>query len=326
MTSATSTPGKLSQKAPDNPVRVSIISAVDDHPPDPQIWFKAMGHQTLPPEMYEILVMDASHVADYESPLAQFRATTTDKERAARISYHRVERGGRAQALNRGLELATGEVIVFLGDDYVPSVNFAEVHLQFHETHPEIEAVGVGGAIMIPELRRPFAVWIEESGQLYGVPFRADMTEIHKEFFYVGNASLKRTLLEKAGRFNEEFAHHAWDDFEFSRRLLAAGMKVHYLPAARVAHHHDIDLAERRRAMFQSGAAARVYLSHFPGPHPWQAVLSLPPWRHWWRILKSRVRLALTGSDNALIAWWQASLDAAFARGYRIGSRRDGAH
>jgi GT2 family glycosyltransferase len=300
------------------PERVSIVSAVDDHPPDLQLRFQALNSQTLPADLYEVIVVDATHQVDCQAALMRFRAGT---EMRADISCHRVERGGRALALNRAVELATGNLVIFLGDDFVPPPEFAEAHLRLHRAHPEAEAVGIGSALLIPALRTPFSVWLEESGQLFGVPFRADMTSVPEDFFYVGNASVKRELLERAGRFDERFAHHAWDDLEFGLRLRAAGMKSQFVPDARADHVHRIDLNERERSVRYAGAAARVYITDHVENSAWFKTASLPSWLHWLRATAARMRLAVARNDDALIYWWKARLDAAFAAGYRHGAR-----
>lgn len=297
--------------------RVSIVSAVDDHPPDLNLWFGAFDRQTLGAEDYEAIVVDATHQVDYQAALRRYRAETRG---GANITCHRVARGGRARALNSALEHARSDLVIFLGDDNLPPPGFAEAHLRFHEEHPEVEAVGVSAAILVPAVRTPFSVWLEESGELYGAPFRADMTELPERFFYVANASVKRELLDRAGRFDERFAHHAWDDYELGERLLAAGMKTYFVTGARTAHIHGISLRDRERTLRQAGAAAKLYSLNHSGQGQWLRVVRKPSWRHWLRVIASRVRLAATGSDEALVRWWKARLDAALAAGYRNGA------
>ena len=302
---------------------VSIVTSVNyagsarERLPDLRPWFRALCNQTLPAEVYEVIITDSRHGLDYGAALARFRA---EEEVRAEISCHRTGRGGRARALNRALELAAGDLIIFLGDDFLPPPGFAEAHLRFHEEHKEAEAVGVSSAILPPEFRNPFAVWLEESGRLFGVPFRADMTEVPEDFFYVGNASVKRGLLERAGRFDERFAHHAWDDFEFGLRLRAAGMRAVFVPDARAAHVHSIDLGERERAVRDAGAAARTYIADHPENRDWFSTAGLPFWLHRLRVASARARLAAARTEGALVGWWQARLDAALAEGYRDGA------
>mgnify|MGYP003581383863 CR=1 FL=1 len=297
--------------------RVSIVSAVDDHPPDLQVWFEAISSQTLSSDQYEVIVVDATHELDHEAALKEFNAKST---LGRNISWHRIAPGGRACALNHALKLAKGELVIFLGDDNIPSPRFAAAHLDFHKAHPEPEAVGIGPAVLPPQFRNPFSIWLEESGQLFGIPIRADMTEVPKTFFYVSNASVKRELLDKAGRFDERFQNHAWDDHEFDQRLCAAGMEARFVPDARTIHFDRINLAYREHAMRRAGAAAKVYLIDHPARGSWFKTVTSPGWRHWLRVAAARLRLAFKASDDSLIGWWRARLDAAFAAGYRKGA------
>lgn len=303
--------------------RVSIVTAANyggsvySRAPDFRPWFQALCNQTLPPERYEVIVVDATHGMDCGAALARWRAEAGAR---ADITCHRIERAGRARALNRALELAAGDLVIFLGDDFVPPPGFAEAHLRFHAEHTEGWAVGVGSAILPPEFRNPFAVWLEESGRLFGVPFSADMTEVPEDFFYVGNASVKRELLGRAGRFDERFTHHAWDDFEFGLRLRAAGMRASFVPGARADHVHNIDLRERELAVRYAGAAGRAYITDHPEKRAWFWAASLPSWLHRLRVASARVRLAAARTDGALAGWWQARLDAALADGFRGGA------
>jgi GT2 family glycosyltransferase len=260
--------------------------------------------------------MDPTDEADYEDALKRFRA---EREVRADIRCLRVERGGRAQALNRALELATGDLIIFLGDDFLPPPGFAEAHLTFHEFNPQAEAVGVSSALLAPEYRTPFSVWLEQSGQLFGVPFSAEMTQVPEDFFYAGNSSVKRKFLDRVGRFNERFAHHAFDDFELGKRLRAAGMKAQFVADARVEHIHSIDLAERERTARKAGAAIKVYESLYPESPSWLKTRRSFSWLQWLRVTAARCQLAAAGTDEDLVTWWRTRLDPALASGYRNG-------
>ena len=49
---------------------ISILSATDDHPPDPTDWFRSMAGQTIDPERFEVVLVDGHGVVDYEGALA----------------------------------------------------------------------------------------------------------------------------------------------------------------------------------------------------------------------------------------------------------------
>lgn len=83
--------------------------------------------QTRPPQ--EILVIDDGSPDDLASTLAAY---------GERVRLHRQANGGAASARNRGIELATGELIAFLdADDYWEPFKL-ERQLAILERHPEV--------------------------------------------------------------------------------------------------------------------------------------------------------------------------------------------
>lgn len=303
-------------------IQVSIISAVDDVLDDLAGWFNALNSQTLSNESYEVILVDSSHDTGHQAAFNQFRE---EGWLGHHVGYYRTDPGGRAVALNRGLDLARSDLIVFLGDDCLPPLDFAESHLRFHQLNTAPEAVAVGPALFPPDLRTPFSDWLERTGRLFGVPFDPHTTSVSEDFFYVANASVKRELLDRAGRFDEQFRHHVMDDFELGQRLRSAGMKAEFLPEATVVHLHRIDLTERERAIRLAGTAARVYALAHPEAYRWSNSMNFPAALHQLRNALTYVGMRVRKNDSARIRWWHARLAAAFAEGYRnsaVRSRR----
>src|SRR5262249_53501292 len=148
-------------------------------------------------------------------------------------------------------------------------------------------------------------------------------TQVPSDFFYVGNASVKRKFLDRAGRFNESFAHHAGDDFEFGRRLCLAGMKATYVPEAVAQHIDPLKLAERERSMWEAGRATKL-MESLHGDQKLSKTRTSSAIHCWLRIIAARLRLAIERNDAALTTWWDRRLDAAFAEGYRQAYQRNG--
>ena len=295
----------------------SVVCAVDDHLPDIAAWYRALSAQSLPAEAYEVIISDSAHTTTHREEFERCRQQPGFR---GNIRYHRTQRGGRALALNHALAMASADLIIFIGDDCQMEPDFVETHVRFHETHPAIEAVGVGMALFPPELRTPFSDWLEKSGHLFGVPFDPAMTTIAANFFYVANASVKRKLLDRAGRFDERFADHAWDDFEFGERLSAAGMHSELLADATVWHMHRMDLRERQRAMRLAGAAAKVYAEIHPGDHRWLRTAKSKFTRPSLRAVRDFFRRRLGTDRSPAVLSWVNSLDAAFAAGYQAAT------
>ena len=296
-------------------MKLSVVSAVDDHVLEAAEWFGALVEQTAAPDSYEVIAMDAHRMDAWQTA---FESLSADGGEHPRIVYRQLEPGGRARSLNAALDEATGDVIVFLADDFIPGPDFIDLHRRFHVENPGREAVGVGRALVPPERQHgPFARWLERSGQFFGVPLDEESESIPDDFFYVGNASVKRALVDAAGRFDEDFPYHAWDDHEFGLRLRSAGMRSRLIPDATVVHDHPITLRERARQMEEAGESAAIHAHKQPGDHPWLAPGDVPPWR--WRLAAWKWRAAhlLSRSEGHRGLYYERTLSAAYSAGLR---------
>lgn len=294
-------------------LRASVVTASHDHSPDLKAWFAALASQTASPADYEVLLTNPGYPIDHPSALGEVVAVFPE----AQMRTRRIGFGGRASALNDAVAHTTGEVVIFLADDFIGGPEFVAAHLRFHREHPETEAVGIGLAFLPPHYRTPLGTWLEESGRLIGVPIQPDTAEVPERFFFVGNSSVKRELLVRAGPLDERFPAHAWDDFEFSQRLLRAGMRSLLVPDAVVEHHHPLDLPDREQAMRDAGIAARIYLAAYPGEKVLPETATWPEWRHRVRLARAQAQALLAPSKATRQWWWHARLEAAFAKGYR---------
>jgi GT2 family glycosyltransferase len=301
--------------------KISILTAADDHPPDLDRLFDGLISQTLQPHDYEAVIIDSTHMDDY---VPAYERALERKPKALRLVYRRIEKGGRALAYNRGLEMVHAPLVLFIGDDNLPGPRTVETHLRFHQDNPHSHMIGISSSILPKKFRTHFSDWLEKSGELYGVPFFEDMTSIREDFFYIGNSSVKRSFLDQAGPFDERFPYHAWDDFEYGVRLKALGMKARFLPEARAEHYHDISIAERCRLTVQAGESAALFEQKHPGPYRWSRKIRKPP--IYYELMHAAVFMlhALSRREDMLIARYRAKLNAAFVSGYRsrAGSRR----
>ena len=292
--------------------RASIVSAVHEFRACEELWLEGMIRQTLPSREFEVIMVDAVGHPTYQQLLRQFCSN------ADHISYHQIPAHGRARALNHALSIAKSDLIIFLADDFVADPKLVAGHLKFHEENPEPEAVGIGSGLIPRDLATDFTSWLERTGRFFGLPFYEGMTSIPEDFFYVGNASVKRTLLNRAGAFDEIFLFHAGDDFEFGRRLGAAGMKAQFVPAATAIHRHDVGLEDRAEAFRQLGQSARA-VAERSGEATWlrSLKLSAPLWSP--RVAAARAAMLMNNSSASRQRWWRVTLEAAFASGYRRG-------
>ena len=281
----------------------SVIVALNPHDAELRDVLDAYGAQTPGTPRFELLVVDNGSRAAAAKACAEARS----RHAALDVRHVPCPRRGRAAANNTGAAEARSDVLVFVADDFVPSPPLVRAHVEFHRCTSN-DAVAIGPAYFVPALADdPFRHWLERSGRLFGVPFASAALAWSREFFYVGNASMKRTRFEALGGFDERFGHDLVDDLEFGYRLRDAGARTHLLTRAIAWHDHAVTLDERELAMRRAGAAARLVAQRWTGPLPWSGLVSLPLHELGERVAQAR---------QATEAFFEARLDLAFAEGY----------
>ncbi|MBI4261182.1 MAG: glycosyltransferase, partial [Actinobacteria bacterium] len=188
---------------------ISIVIALHDGRVGETI--RALARQTVDPGLVEVVLVDA-----YCHPgvLAEAREVAGEVSGILQSRVVELPRSGRAVSWNRGIEEASAPLLLLLADDFVAAPGLVESHLALHLERPQDHVVGIGPAVFPPDDRSAFMAWLEDSGRLLGVSFTRPDPELLPAFFYGANTSIKRSLLERAGPFDEAFPHHGWDDHE----------------------------------------------------------------------------------------------------------------
>ncbi len=171
---------------------------------------------------------------------------------------------GPARARNRGVAVASGEVVLFLGDDTVPWPGWLATHLEEQRVHRG-EALAVLGYTSFPAASEtPFQRWINEFGAQFGYLLLTRSDSLPFNFFYTSNVSLPRRVLLELGGFREDFPAAAWEDTELAYRAVALGLRLSYQPRARVVHEHRILLRTFRRRQRTAGRSAAIFAALHP--------------------------------------------------------------
>ncbi len=182
---------------------------------------------------------------------------------------------GPAAARNRGVGLARGRWVAFLGDDTVPQQGWLAAHARAQEEELACAVRRVGGLVGVvgrtdwhPRVRRTgFLDYINERGLQFGYALIEDPNDVPFNFFYTSNLSVDREAIA-AEPFDEAFPHAAWEDIEAAYRLQARGLRLLYRPGARVAHDHPTDLARFGRRQYRAGYSAAVFFRRHPALGP----------------------------------------------------------
>lgn len=177
-----------------------------------------------------------------------------------RLNFYTIDKCGRAAATNYGISRSNASLLLLLADDFIASPNLVIEHVRLHRQNPQENIIGIGPGVFPYDWElSPFMHWLEVSGALFGVAFVGESAQPPlADFFYGANTSLKRSFLEAAGPFDEDYPYDCWDDFEMSLRLRKLGMQARYLPDAVAFHWHQISVLDRGAQMRHAGESAAI--------------------------------------------------------------------
>ena len=225
---------------------------------------RALGHQTVEPGAFEVIVVDDPVEDDPEAVAAAIGA---QRRRFEVRQLHRAARGVSA-ARNAGWRAAPSRLVLFIGDDILPAPTMLAEHLAWHRRHPEDELGVLGRVEWAGELRvSPFMRWLERGIQFdYGALQDQEAPWTH---FYTANVSLKRAMLERIGGFDEERFPFLYEDLDVGRRLSEHGFRLLYNPAALGEHLHPTDIHEWRARMAATASAERRWVAAYPDMPAW---------------------------------------------------------
>lgn len=226
----------------------------------------------------EVIVVDDGGAADL-APV----------ERAGRelpgFRLLRIAHGGRSAARNAGVAAATGDRILFLGDDVLVEPGCLARHRAASERR-----VAVVGPYPWLDLRGspPFRRWAEPNPQAK-IP---DPQNAGFQFFATGNLSMDRGLFLELGGFDERFVVYGWEDIDLGLRFERADGRLVFDREARAVHEHGaMSRAALWRREYEMGRTAWQFWSKWAAVDPalvqfmkfWDDAARLTPGPAWRR-------------------------------------------
>lgn len=241
------------------------------------------------------------------------------------LKYLRQEKKGPAAARNLGLRSASGDIVLFTGDDMLPEPGMLEAHAAYHSNNPEDNAAMLGRAYWDPRIDpSPFAKWLENGGPQFGYS-NLEPGRLVKAF-WTANISLKRSFLERYGGFDEDFRYAAAEDIELGIRLTGKGLLITYKPESAVRHLHRITFRSFCRRQELAGRSIALLERKHPGEAAPQNE-KLPFWKTALLNLAPVLKHLITAADSAGIAfdprWYDLVLSYYSKKGRRSGSLDD---
>ncbi len=210
-----------------------------------------------------IIIIDNNNYTDFAKSLVEKYAGRIN------INVFPQKNAGRGKSRNRGVELAEGDLIIFLDDDMLVEPDLIEKHIQYHTERPGIIVSGNG--YRNPENANydfgKYLIQMEEGWKAKS-PGNGEIT-LERFNFTSCNMSLPQNIFENLNGFDTRFPDG--EDFDFAIRAINKGIPVVY-DNTLVAWHNDwpdIKSFIRRQSEYAKAKReiAKVhpeYLSNFP--------------------------------------------------------------
>lgn len=244
----------------------------------------------LEPRASEILIVDQTreHPPDAADQLREY-------ESAGAIRIIRLPEPSIPRAMNVALIEAASAHVLFLDDDIVPSPSIVAAHLDAFRDRG-VWAV-VGQVLQPGEEPEHF----DEDQLHHGIlrdlefPFRHD-EPCDVQNVMAGNLSVDRARALAIGGFDENFIAVAYRfETDFARRIIAAGGRIRYEPAASIRH------------LKIASGGVRAYGNHLTSPSPAHSAGDYYFARHhapnFWRYVGHRLKRNVATRYHATHPW-----------------------
>jgi O-antigen biosynthesis protein len=167
------------------------------------------------------------------------------------------ENRGLASARNTGMRAASGEIVAYLDDDAHPDPHWLHYLVA---TIEDGDFAGAGGPNLPPADDGPVARCVAEAP---GGPIHVLLSDRDAEHLPGCNMAFRRTALERLGGFDPQF-RVAGDDVDICWRLLDAGHRLGFSPAAVVWHSRRPSVRAYLRQQRGYGAAEALLERKWP--------------------------------------------------------------
>ena len=160
---------------------------------------------------------------------------------------------GPAVARNAGARVARGNYILFMDDDCVPDKFWIR---EIVKPYSDPLVGGVGGRI---KYSPPNDHWANRAASVADSgPGQPVNQEGNLEYFVTANASVRKSVFDGLGGFDEEFRYAAQEDIELAMRIVNQGFRLAYCNEAIVDHYHDFSFFGIIKRGFQIGKSERL--------------------------------------------------------------------
>jgi glycosyltransferase involved in cell wall biosynthesis len=224
---------------------------------------QALGRQTIPPNQYEIIVVDDGSSDDTYAIVSEMSLPC-----ALHVFRHPENRGvsaGRNLALRHG----RGKYLILVSDDLLTPENFIATHLETLERFPGYWVVG-GFEQLNSLTETPFGRYLDRLEHRFeearkAAQFGPDLWEL--TWPTARNLSLPRVDFERIGPFDEQF-RTTCEDQDWTHRARDLGIRFLYNATITCLHNDQAGDLNRYCRFQQRGARDTVlFCAKYPAIH-----------------------------------------------------------
>lgn len=218
-------------------------------------------------EEYEVIVVDDLSTDGTYEENCKLQITNCE------FKIIKNQKKGRASARNEGIKEARGEIVLFIDDDIWVGKDFIQRHLDCRLQNVELEMencesefVVVGAILPSDEVNRKI-LWNEYITRRYESvveKMRRESNNLPYGFFLTGNVSLRKSLIERVGLFDEGFREYSFEDTDLGYRLKQAGTRIVFCEDIVGYHFFETDLNGIVRKAYELGRSAKVFCEKHP--------------------------------------------------------------
>lgn len=196
---------------------------------------KSIAGQAIQKQLFELIVVDNASTDETAALVLEF----ISKNPVLNARYVFESKKGLSAARNRGWREAASDVVAYVDDDVILFENYvSELHHFFLEN---MHAQGAGGRV-IPKYEDKEPKWMSKylKGFVGEVFYGNEIKKFDATMKYPAGANMiyRKSILEKAGGFNDELKFRSDDKYIF-HKISELTDDIYYLPGVALFHYID---------------------------------------------------------------------------------------
>jgi GT2 family glycosyltransferase len=187
----------------------------------------------------EIIIPDDPSIDNSQQVIKDFIGNITQKNIIGKtVANTDKKEAGFSKNVNRGVALATGDILILFNSDVIPRVDFLDALLP-HFADPDIFAVACMDESIEngQKILRGRGIGKWDKGFLLHA--RGNLDKDNTLWASGGSSAFRKTIWDKIGGLDELYNPFYWEDNGLSYRALKAGYKIIFEKKSIVIHEHE---------------------------------------------------------------------------------------